>query len=110
MIVHGTTPEIANSALKRITHDEELAQWLVPSPVPVRTEGARFGMSAAVQEFIIAAGAGVTVEALVAAVRAALPRREEADQNDRGRDRISITATPRGSGVIEVTVTVEKQG
>ena len=68
-------------------------------------------MSVAVQEFIIATAAGVSVEALVAAVRAALSRRPETGHDPQGArdaERISITARQTGDGLVEVTVTIEK--
>jgi hypothetical protein len=109
--VRGGSRDAAGGVLASIVADDALAEFLVPSPAPVRAGNDDFGSSVLVQEFIVAAAAGLSVEALVAGVRAVFSQRDEpaapgAVAPPRTKH-ISVTARPAAEGLIEVTVTIE---
>jgi hypothetical protein len=114
IVVRGGAAEHGLSVLRRLAADPNLREQLVPSPVPGRAAPEDFGDLTAMQEFIIAAGAGVTAEALIAAVRAVLQRpKQVAGAEEPGETptrQITVTATPIAPGVIEISVTLEDPG
>lgn len=107
--VRGGTREARTVVLDRVVGDPQLADRLVPSPAIRQSELGEFGDMTAVQEFIVAAAAGVSTEALIAGVQAALRRRspEPTAASREHVSRLKVTATPLAAGVLEITVTFE---
>lgn len=102
----------AEETLRALRADRDLAELLVPSPVTTDVRDHTFGDLSVAQEFLVAAGAGISTEALIAAVRAAVERKRSRralpDDEPVERGHLVVTGGPLGEGVIEITITVTR--
>ena len=103
----------ADALLESVPADPELGGRL--SPIPNRTAGSEpdFGALTLVQEFILAAGAELTAEAIIAGVRALVSRwRNQTDEKSPAGPphQVEVTASVSAEGVCEVEVRLVSRG
>lgn len=112
VVVCGDSEAEVSEVLTELSSDAESRQYLTPVPVRVAgREDREFGTIELIQEFIVSAGSGVTVEAVVAAVRAVL--RRHANKKEKGEPQARHTSTritvrPLDEGSIELAIEIER--
>jgi hypothetical protein len=124
IVVYGDSRARATEALSAIASDSGLGRTLVASPANQSALAEDFGEMTAVQEFLIVTASGLTVEALIRAVRrvltglrdAAKPlpeRAEEEGQSHAGarpsKESITVTAAPTADGLTKVSVEITRR-
>jgi len=109
LTVRGSDREIATALVEALRADPELTAGMVPTPSGLEVNGSEFGDVSVVQDFIVAVAAGLTVEGLMATVKAALGRagaEEESPLQERG---LSITVKTEAPGIVEIEITTFDQ-
>jgi hypothetical protein len=83
VVVHGDSETDAKELLADLGASEEVGGYLTPVPVLAAGDGGReFGGVELIQEFIVATGAEISAEVIVASVRAFLHRRSSRKEAD----------------------------
>lgn len=105
LTVRGSDREIATALVEALRADPELTDGLVPAPSGLEVSGSEFGDVSVVQDFIVAVAAGLTVEGLVATVKAALGRAGAEEESPLQETGLSVTVKTEAPGIVEIEIT-----
>jgi hypothetical protein len=103
LVVRGHDLEACQRALEVLRDDPGVLEYLAPAPTSEPGRRDQFGEVTALQDFIVAVAAGVTVETLVAAFKAVLARPPPEEQRVM---RTTVDVKVEGPGQVEVSVRV----
>lgn len=109
LVVRGVDADSCRLLLEALLADERLGETLVPATVGTRPHSNEFGEITAVQEFLVAVAAGITVETLAAGFRAALGRLHGRRPEIASPQTTQVEVTTSAPGLVEVTVVMSAE-
>ncbi len=105
VIVRGFELAVCQRALDLLRTDPKLLEHVVPAPSGNAARRDQFGDVSAFQDFIVAVGGGLSVEALAAAIRSVFTR-SKSEQRERHEIHAEVHFTSAEPGQVVVTITV----